>query len=80
VRDYALHIASYAGDELAGLLCERGTAAVEHIASIGKSLDTKPDDVMFAFGEDDVYVVWELPDNETAAPVSLAIAACPRAA
>jgi uncharacterized protein with GYD domain len=70
-----LQIASYTPDGLRGLLKEGGTGALEEIAKMGEVFDTKPNEVMFAFGEDDVYVSWELPDNESAAAISLAMAA-----
>jgi uncharacterized protein with GYD domain len=71
-----LHIASYTRDGLLELLKEQGTEGVlDAFVAMGERFDTKPDDVIFAFGDDDVYVSWELPDNESAATISLAMAA-----
>ena len=47
-------------------------SAVEKLA---KSAGGKIEHIWYAFGEDDVYLVGELPDNATAAAISLTVGA-----
>jgi uncharacterized protein with GYD domain len=65
--------ASYIGDGLKGLLKEGGSsrrAAVEKaFASVGGKLES----FYFAFGETDAYVIGDVPDNVTAAALSLTV-------
>jgi uncharacterized protein with GYD domain len=65
--------ASYTADGVKGVLKEGGSGrrdAVEKlIADLGGTLEA----FYFAFGEDDVYIISELPDNTTAAAISLAV-------
>lgn len=67
--------ASYTTDGLKGLVKDGGTGrreAVEKlIANAGGTLES----FYFAFGQDDVYVIADLPDNTTMASISLAVAA-----
>ncbi len=69
-----LVIASYTAEGLKGLIAEGGTARVEathkFLASVGGSVDS----FHFALGQDDVYIVCDLPDNVTAAAVSMSAA------
>jgi uncharacterized protein with GYD domain len=70
-----LVIANYTQEGVSGLLSEGGSArrdAVEKLtASLGGSLEC----FHFAFGADDAFVIVDLPDNETAASVALAVGA-----
>jgi uncharacterized protein with GYD domain len=63
---------SYTKAGVRGVAAEGGSSrrdAVRHaVESVGGTLDA----VYFAFGEADVYVIADLPDNESAAAVSLA--------
>jgi uncharacterized protein with GYD domain len=65
--------ASYTSDGIKGLLKDGGTgrrAAVEQMTqALGGTLDA----FYFAFGDDDVYVIADLPDNATATAISLTI-------
>lgn len=67
--------ASYTAEGVKGLLKEGGSgrrAAVEKLAGgLGGSVES----MYWAFGEDDVYVTVDLPDNVSAAAVSLAVSA-----
>jgi uncharacterized protein with GYD domain len=67
--------ASYTSEGVQGLLKEGGSgrrAAVERlITSAGGSIEA----LYFVFGEDDVIIVADLPDNATMAAVSLAVSA-----
>ena len=69
-----LWCASYTADGVKGVLKEGGTGrrdAIEKLLTdIGGSLEA----FYFAFGGEDVYVLAEIPDNTSAAAVSLAVA------
>jgi uncharacterized protein with GYD domain len=66
-----LVIGSYTAEGLRGLESRGGTARVEasqkFVASAGGSLES----FYFALGEDDVYITCDLPDNTTAAAISM---------
>ena len=64
--------ATYTSEGLKGLLKEGGTGRVKAIEALIKSAGGKVEAVYFAFGETDVYVIVDMPDNESAAAVSLA--------
>lgn len=67
--------ASYTIDGVRGLQKDGGSArraAVEEVAkSVGGTLET----FYFAFGEDDAYVIADLPDNEAAAAIAITVGA-----
>jgi uncharacterized protein with GYD domain len=67
--------ATYTGEGVKGLLREGGTgrrAAVEKLAaSVGGTVEA----LYYAFGETDVYVIVDLPDNASAAAVALTVGA-----
>ncbi len=67
--------ASYTSEGTKGLLKDGGTkrrAAVEDVTS---SVGGKVEAMYFAFGEEDAFVIADLPDNASAAAVSLAVSA-----
>jgi uncharacterized protein with GYD domain len=70
-----LVIGSYTAEGLRGLESRGGTARVEasekFVASAGGHLES----FYFALGEDDVYITCDLPDNTTAAAVSMSAVA-----
>ncbi len=65
--------ASYTQDGLAGLVKEGGTsrraALAETIEGVGGSLEA----LYYAFGKSDLFIIADLPDDATAAAVSLAV-------
>lgn len=67
-------IASYTAEGLRGLQAKGGSARVEAasklLASAGGSLES----FYFALGADDAYIVCDLPDNVTAAAISMSAA------
>jgi uncharacterized protein with GYD domain len=66
---------NYVGEGIKGLLKEGGSsrrAAVEKLAS---SMGGSVEGVYYAFGETDVYVIADMPDNATAAAVALTVGA-----
>jgi uncharacterized protein with GYD domain len=70
-----LAIASYTAAGLKGLTAKGGTARMEAsrklLAEAGGSLES----FHFALGQDDAYIICDLPDNVTAAAVSMSAAA-----
>lgn len=67
--------ASYTADGVRGLLKQGGTARADVAKNTVSKLGGTVESYYFAFGEDDVYLVVDLPDNATVAAFSLAIAA-----
>lgn len=67
--------ASYSVDGIRGVMKEGGTgrrAAVEKlVANLGGSLEA----FYYAFGQTDVYVIADIPDNETAAAIAMTVGA-----
>ncbi len=67
--------ASYTVDGVKGLLKEGGSSRRTAIENAAKALGGSVDCFYFVFGDDDVIVVLDLPDNTTAAAFSLAVSA-----
>jgi uncharacterized protein with GYD domain len=65
--------ASYTAEGVAGVAAKGGTARREAIEQLFDSSGGKLEAFYFAFGHADVYAIGELPDNETAAAIALAI-------
>lgn len=61
-----LTVASYTAEGTKGLLKEGSTARRGVAEKMMKSLGGKLESFYFAFGDDDVYVISEGPDNVTA--------------
>jgi uncharacterized protein with GYD domain len=70
-----LTVASYTAEGLRGLLKEGGSARRAAIEQAIEGLGGRLESFHFAFGDDDVYVISEAPDNVSAAAVSLAASA-----
>lgn len=70
-----LAIASYTAEGVKGVMKEGGSGRVAAIEKLAAGLGGKMEAFYFAFGEDDAYVIYEVPDNATAAAVSLTVAA-----
>jgi uncharacterized protein with GYD domain len=69
---YLLRV-SYTIDGVRGVLKEGGSSRRATVEEMVKSLGGALESFYYAFGPDDVYVVAQLPDNATAAAVSLAV-------
>jgi uncharacterized protein with GYD domain len=67
--------ASYTVDGIKGVMKEGGTSRRDLVEKLVEDLGGRLEAFYFAFGDDDVYVIAELPDNETAAAVSLTVGA-----
>lgn len=65
----------YTVDGVRGLVAEGGTARKNVIQKAVKAAGGKVESFDFAFGEDDAYVILTLPDDVTAATLSLAVGA-----
>jgi len=64
---------SYTLEGARGLLKEGGTSRKVHFQEIIANLGGKVEAFYFAFGGDDIHAIVELPDNVSAAALSLAI-------
>src|SRR5438105_3627168 len=65
--------ASYNSDGVRGVLSDGGTGGREAIEQLVAAAGGQLEAFYFAFGEDDVYVIADLPDTETAAAVALTV-------
>jgi uncharacterized protein with GYD domain len=65
--------ASYTVEGLKGLRREGGSGRREAVARAVESAGGRLERFYFAFGDHDVFVIADLPDNESAAAVELAI-------
>jgi uncharacterized protein with GYD domain len=67
--------ANYTLDGLRGLLKDGGSGRRDAVQKMVEGLGGQMESFYFAFGEDDVYVVGDLPDNKAVASVALAVGA-----
>jgi uncharacterized protein with GYD domain len=65
--------ASLATQGVKGLQTEGGTARREAVASAVESVGGRLESFHFAFGDHDVFVIADFPDNESAAAMALAV-------
>ena len=65
--------ASYTTDGIKGVQGAGGSSRRDAVAQVAESVGGKLEAFYFAFGEQDAYVVVELPDNESAAAVALTV-------
>jgi uncharacterized protein with GYD domain len=70
-----LIVATYSADGMKGVIREGGTGRRSTIADIVKNLDGSLEAFYYAFGENDVYSIVDLPDNVTAAAMAMHITA-----
>ena len=69
---YLFH-SSYTVEGLAGLMKEGGSSRREAVASALESVGGKMEAFYYAFGDTDVYVIADIPDNVTATAFSLLV-------
>jgi uncharacterized protein with GYD domain len=67
--------ASYTAEGAKGVLKEGGSARRATIEKMIKAVGGKVEAFYFAFGKDDVIIIGEVPDNATAAALSLTVGA-----
>lgn len=65
--------ANYVGEGLKGLLKEGGSSRRAAVEKVYGSVGGKVEAFYYAFGETDVFVIADVPDNISAAALSLAI-------
>jgi len=65
--------ASYTSDGVKGVQSGGGTARVEAVTKAVEGLGGSVECFYFAFGDRDVYTVLDLPDNETALALAIAV-------
>jgi|SRR6185437_5354979 len=66
-----LAIARYTAEGIKGVMDKGGTARVEASRKLIQGAGGSVESFYFALGEDDVYIVCDLPDNVTAAAASM---------
>ena len=71
---YLLQV-NYTLDGVRGVLAKGGSARKAAAQAAAKSAGGKVEEFYFAFGENDAYVIAELPDNAAAAALALAVSA-----
>ncbi len=65
--------ASYTVEGIKGLLKEGGTSRSQTIAQLAEKSGGRLESFYYAFGEDDVFAIVDLPDHATASAMSLTI-------
>jgi uncharacterized protein with GYD domain len=65
--------ASYTREGVAGLQAKGGSSRRDAVAEMASKLGGQLESFYFGFGDRDAYVVVDLPDNEAAAAVALAV-------
>jgi uncharacterized protein with GYD domain len=64
---------SYAGEGLKGLLKDGGSQRRDTVAKVLEGMGGKLEGFYWAFGDDDVFAICDMPDNVTAAALSLVV-------
>jgi uncharacterized protein with GYD domain len=67
--------ASYTSEGARGVISEGGSSRRDTIAKVAEELDGTLECFYFAFGDDDVVTILDLPDNVSAATVSMTVGA-----
>ena len=65
--------ASYTQEGVKGVQSAGGSSRRDAVARVAESVGGKLESFYFAFGDSDAYVILDLPDNESAAAVALAV-------
>ena len=65
--------ASYTQEGVKGVQSAGGSSRRDAVAEVAESVGGRLESFYFAFGERDAYVIADLPDNESAAAVALAV-------
>jgi uncharacterized protein with GYD domain len=64
---------SYTAEGLKGLLKDGGTKRKQAMERMAERLGGKLEAFYYAFGEDDLYAIWDVPDNVNVAAASLMV-------
>ncbi|MFI7704098.1 GYD domain-containing protein [Nonomuraea sp. NPDC049480] len=67
--------ATYTADGLKGVLRDGGTGRRQAVERMAESVGGRVEQMYFAFGENDAYVIVDMPDNVASAAVGLAVSA-----
>jgi uncharacterized protein with GYD domain len=67
--------ATYSQEGLKGVLADGGSGRVDAVRKMAESLGGHLDSFFFAFGDDDTYIVCDLPDNKAAVALALTVGA-----
>lgn len=70
-----LIVASYTSPGIKGVIAKGGTARREAIEKMAADMGGHVESFYFGFGDGDAFVIVDLPDNTSAAAVSLAVGA-----
>jgi uncharacterized protein with GYD domain len=70
-----LIVASYSPEGVKGVMKGGGTARSDAVRAAVQSLGGTMESFYFAFGNDDVFVTADMPDNAAAASIALAVSA-----
>ena len=68
----------YTGEGLEGVMSAGGSARRSVAEDLAKSVGGSLESFHFAFGEDDAYVICDLPDNKAAATLAMTVSATGR--
>ena len=66
---------TYTADGLQGLIEEGGAARRDAITTAVESVGGTVENLLYALGEDDLYIIYDAPDNSSAAAVGLYVSA-----
>ncbi len=64
---------SYTAEGLEGLFKDGGTKRKQAMERLAERLGGKLEAFYYAFGDDDLFAIWDMPDNVTVAAVSLMV-------
>ncbi len=67
--------ASYTSEGVRGLLSEGGSSRAETVGRLLEEMGGKVESLYYAFGENDIYVIADAPDEETMVAIALTIGA-----
>jgi uncharacterized protein with GYD domain len=70
----------YTGEGLAGVMKDGGSARRAAADAIAKQVGGSVETFLFAFGDDDAFVIGDLPDNKAAATMAMTVSASGRVA
>ena len=70
--------ARYTGEALEGVMSTGGSARRAAADDLAKSLGGAVESFHFAFGDDDAYVICDLPDNKAAATLAMTVSSSGR--
>jgi uncharacterized protein with GYD domain len=69
---YLIH-ANYVGDGVAGLLKDGGTARRTAVEKLGASVGGTVEAFYYAFGDTDLYIIFDCPDHASMAALSMIV-------